>query len=122
MASGVNVSPVFTSWSTAWRCENVPRSTSWPVSRTLVPSTSSDANASDSAWPQSMAPALIASRRFGRVRAIVSCSLNVDGQLSNCSLSATSRSDRTAVSASTGSGAATAGSALLSASPFFFIS
>ena len=45
-----------------------------------------------------MAPVLIASRRLGSVRAIVGCSLNVDGQLSSCSLSATSFSARTAVS------------------------
>jgi hypothetical protein len=29
---GVYVSPVSTSWRTSWRCENVPRSVSWPVS------------------------------------------------------------------------------------------
>ena len=35
--------PVLASWSTRWRWENVPRSTSWPVRRTGVPSVSSDA-------------------------------------------------------------------------------
>ena len=45
-----------------------------------------------------MPPLLIASRRRGSVRCIVGWSLNVDGQLSSCSLSATSFSARTAVS------------------------
>ena len=52
-----------TSWRTAWRCEKVPRSVSWPVRRIGMPSTSSDANASASAWPQSIPPSSSASRR-----------------------------------------------------------
>ena len=52
-----------TSCRTRCRCENVPRSVSWPVSRIGMPSTSSVANASASAWPQSMPPSSSASRR-----------------------------------------------------------
>lgn len=42
-------------WSckTAWRWLKVPRSTSWPVRRTWLPSSSSVPNASASAVPQS---------------------------------------------------------------------
>ena len=50
------------SWRTRWRCENVPRSVSWPVSRIGMPSTSRLANASASAWPQSIPPSSSASR------------------------------------------------------------
>ena len=49
--------PVCASWRTRWRWENVPRSVSWPVRRIGMPSTSRLANASDSAWPQSIPPA-----------------------------------------------------------------
>ena len=44
----------FTSWNTAWRWLNVPRSTSSPVSRMLVPSARIEANASSSADAQSI--------------------------------------------------------------------
>ena len=60
---GVSISPVWTSWRTRWRCEKVPRSVSWPVSLTGTPSTSSDAKASASAWPQSIPPSSSAARR-----------------------------------------------------------
>ena len=41
-ACGAYGSPVSTSCSTAWRCANVPRSESWPVSRIGTPSRSSE--------------------------------------------------------------------------------
>ena len=48
--SRVDVSPVRGSWRTAWRCENVPRSVSWP-DRRIDSSSSKDANASASRAP-----------------------------------------------------------------------
>src|SRR5216683_298373 len=54
--NGTYFSFVRASSSTAWRCENVPRSVSCPVSRIGVPSFNSDANASASAVPQSTSP------------------------------------------------------------------
>ena len=47
-----------TSCSTACRCENVPRSTSWPEKRIETSSARIDANASASACPQSIPPAV----------------------------------------------------------------
>ena len=61
-------SPVSASWRTRCRCENVPRSVSWPVSRIGIPSTSSVENASASAWPQSMPPSSRALRRLSSCR------------------------------------------------------
>ena len=46
-------SPVFWSVATAWRCENVPRSTSWPVKRTAWSSSRQPPKASASAVAQS---------------------------------------------------------------------
>ncbi len=62
--SARKVWPFLASWRTRWRWLNVPRSASWPVRRIGTPSASSEANASASAWAQSMPPsAPTASRR-----------------------------------------------------------
>ena len=47
---------VRTSWSTAWRCEKVPRPESWPESRTGTPSSSSVPKPSASPVAQSTSP------------------------------------------------------------------
>ena len=65
---------VLVSWSnsTAWRCENVPRSTSWPDRRTALPSARIEPNASDSAVAQSIpTPVSIAFCRLSRKRRMV---------------------------------------------------
>ncbi len=65
VARGVQVSPVAVSWKTAWRWEKVPRLESWPLTRTGVPSRTSEPKASASAVPQSSgrAPSAIFARR-----------------------------------------------------------
>ena len=45
--------PLAWSCRTAWRCENVPRSTSWPLRRTCIPSLRREPKAIASAVPQS---------------------------------------------------------------------
>ena len=71
-----------------WRCENVPRSESWPVSRIGVPSVTSDAIASASAWPQSMRPpSSSALRRRSSWPASFGWIVNDSGTRSSCSLS-----------------------------------
>ena len=55
----------------AWRWLKVPRTVSWPVSRIGVPSRSSDAKASSSAWPQSIAR--LVARRARRRAARAAC-------------------------------------------------
>ena len=87
-----------TSWRTRWRCENVPRSVSWPVSRTGMPSTSSEANASASAWPQSIPPSSSAARRRSSWRASFGWTVKPSGTRSSSSFSSRRRSSRTAVS------------------------
>ena len=82
---------------TACRCENVPRSVSWPVSRIGMPSVSRLANASASAWPQSIPPSRIASRRLSSCRRSFAFASKSSGSASSCSFSASSRSAETAV-------------------------
>ena len=59
----------------ACRCENVPRSVSWPDSRIGMPSSSRLAKASASACPQSMPPSRSASRRRSSCFASFGCTL-----------------------------------------------
>ena len=81
-----------------WRWENVPRSTSWPVRRTGVPSVSSEANASDSACAQSMPPsAPSASRRRSSCLTSLGWTVKPSGTRSSSSLSCCRRSAETAV-------------------------
>ena len=62
--SGVYSSPVSRSMSVAWRWVKVPRRLSWPDSRTVRPSITSEPNANSSAVAQSTLPELaIAMRR-----------------------------------------------------------
>src|ERR671939_109600 len=90
--------PVLTSWRTRWRWENVPRSESWPVRRTGVPSLSSEANASASAWAQSMPPSgSTVSRRRSSCLSSLGWTLKPSGSRSRSSLSAIRRSAETAV-------------------------
>ena len=84
------VSPVSASWRTRWRCEKVPRSVSWPVSRIGIPSTSRLANASASAWPQSMPPSsIVAAAALELLR-----QLRVDGEARRARAAAASFSAR----------------------------
>ena len=62
-----------------------------------MPSPRSDANASDSAWPQSMPPSRRASRRRSSCFASFGFNVNPSGTTSSCSFSSRSRSAGTAV-------------------------
>ena len=85
---GQIVWPVLASCRTRWRWENVPRSTSWPVRRTGVPSVSSEAKASDSACAQSMPPsAPSASRRRSSCLTSLGWTVKPSGVRSSSSLS-----------------------------------
>ena len=76
----------------------MPRSVSWPVSRTGTPSASSDANASASACAQSIpAPSSIALRRRSRNGCSLRCTSKSSGVASSCSLSFRSVSAGTVV-------------------------
>lgn len=55
-------------WSTWWRCENVPRSTSWPDNRTWIPSLSSEPKAIASPIAQSTILLSTISLRAARIR------------------------------------------------------
>lgn len=58
----------FWSWSTWWRWLKVPRSTSWPLSRTWMPSFRSDPNAMYSARAQSTVRFVTSSLRVFKIR------------------------------------------------------
>ena len=88
------------SWSARCRCENVPRSVSWPVSRTGIPSTTSVASASASAWPQSIPPSSSASRRRSSWRASFGLTVKPSGVATSSRSSSRSRLSGTAVSTS----------------------
>ena len=87
-----------------WRWLKVPRSVSWPVRRSGVPSVSSDANASASACAQSIPcspPAAVsASRRRSSCLTSFGWTVKPSGTRSSCSPSSRSRAAGTAVSTS----------------------
>ena len=84
-----------------WRWENVPRSASWPVSRTGTPSVSSEANASVSAWAQSMPPSSpSAVRRRSSCLTSFGWTVKPSGTVRSSALSARSSSAGTAVATS----------------------
>ena len=81
-------------------CEKVPRSVSWPVSRMWVPSVSSDAKASASAWPNSIGPSSrISSRRSSGLRSL-RWTVKLSGNRTSSSFSVRSRFSETFVSTS----------------------
>mmetsp|Transcript_31414 Transcript_31414/g.106485 ORF Transcript_31414/g.106485 Transcript_31414/m.106485 type:complete len:206 (-) Transcript_31414:1513-2130(-) len=83
----VCVAPSFWSWTTAWRCVNVPRSTSCPVKRTGVPSSRSVPKASASPWAQSTpSPLATASAFFARMPLSRRCRLKPSGVVDSAAL------------------------------------
>ena len=81
-----------TSCRTACRCENVPRSVSWPVSLMGIPSTSNEPNASASAWPQSIPPSSIVLSRRSSWLSSFGCTVKCSGTRSSSSFSSRRRS------------------------------
>ncbi len=73
---------------------------SWPVSRMWVPSQSSEAKASDSAWPNSIPPSSTVSTRFESGFRSLRWIVKPSGTRSSSSLSERMRFSETAVSTS----------------------
>mmetsp|Transcript_12259 Transcript_12259/g.16811 ORF Transcript_12259/g.16811 Transcript_12259/m.16811 type:complete len:221 (-) Transcript_12259:1626-2288(-) len=97
--SGTNLSPERWSTMTAWRCEKVPRSTSWPLSRTWLPSSSSVPKASASAVAQSRpSPLWMVSRRACTIFTSCLCACSDSGSLHILVPTSFSRSTATPVS------------------------
>src|SRR4051812_38490463 len=95
---GEIVCPVLASCRTRWRWLKVPRSASWPVSRTGTPSVSNDAKASASACAQSIPPsAPSASRRRSSCLTSLEWTVKPSGTASRPALSSRSFSAGTAV-------------------------
>ncbi len=70
---GTYSAPVTWSTSTAWRCENVPRRVSWPVTRTLVPSSRRVPKARASPRAQSISPSATILSRCSNWRTSFGC-------------------------------------------------
>ena len=76
----------------------MPRSVSWPVKRMWTPSVSSEASASDSAWPNSIPPSSIASSRLPSGLRSLRWMVKLSGTRISSSFSLRTRSSGTAVS------------------------
>mmetsp|Transcript_38398 Transcript_38398/g.118654 ORF Transcript_38398/g.118654 Transcript_38398/m.118654 type:complete len:250 (-) Transcript_38398:1609-2358(-) len=94
----VCVSSVFWSCTTAWRCEKVARSTSWPEMRIGKPSCSSVPKARASAVPHSMpTPLSRDSARFCMMPCSVLCSAKPCGRLLSAEMTGRSAASLTVV-------------------------
>src|SRR3984893_7020530 len=94
---GAHVFPVRGSWKTRWRWVKVPRSVSWPVSRTGMPPVISVAKASSSACAQSISRSASGVFRRSIWRSSLGCTVKPSGTASNCRFKDSSASAETAV-------------------------